>query len=231
EQAGQAVNLLNKTMFDDRVVRVDFDAGISEGRQFGRGESGDQWRDDFRGDFDVARGGQGRNLLRDIVGMPEAQVYVGKRKQDHGRFGVAESEESAKKRAKTQEGSPGFAGLPARNPFGDNFAGLPMTFGSQANAFGGYQFGGAYEKGPREKGKGLGKGPLLRKRLSAGAVGKGRKRQPTVFEALSEQYLDIQFNLLRGDIVILVPIKGGGFTSPPCPILLSAPEVAAGVGV
>ncbi|CAE8658089.1 unnamed protein product, partial [Polarella glacialis] len=161
EQAGQAVNLLNKTMFDDRVVRVDFDAGISEGRQFGRGESGDQWRDDFRGDFDVARGGQGRNLLRDIVGMPEAQVYVGKRKQDHGRFGVAESEESAKKRAKTQEGSPGFAGLPARNPFGDNFAGLPMTFGSQANAFGGYQFGGAYEKGPREKGKGLGKGPLL----------------------------------------------------------------------
>merc|ERR1712232_1091965 len=87
EQAAQAVNLLNKTTFDERLLRVDWDAGISEGRQFGRGESGDQWRDDFREDYDAARGGQGRNLLRKVEGDAERQVYVGKRKQNHGRFG------------------------------------------------------------------------------------------------------------------------------------------------
>lgn len=43
-----------------RIARgVDLDAGFVEGRQFGRGESGGQWRDDFREDVDEGRGGQG----------------------------------------------------------------------------------------------------------------------------------------------------------------------------
>eukprot|EP00746_Dinoflagellata_sp_MGD_P167424 gnl/MRDRNA2_/MRDRNA2_98023_c0_seq1.p1 gnl/MRDRNA2_/MRDRNA2_98023_c0~~gnl/MRDRNA2_/MRDRNA2_98023_c0_seq1.p1 ORF type:complete len:201 (+),score=39.14 gnl/MRDRNA2_/MRDRNA2_98023_c0_seq1:104-706(+) len=86
EQASQAVNLLNGTVFDDRSVRVDWDAGVQEGRQFGRGESGDQWRDDFRSDYDPARGGQGRGLLKRIEGEEDTQVYTGKRKHDHGNF-------------------------------------------------------------------------------------------------------------------------------------------------
>ena len=45
EAAGLAVNLLTHTVLDDRVIRVDWDAGFIEGRQYGRGQSGDQWRD------------------------------------------------------------------------------------------------------------------------------------------------------------------------------------------
>lgn len=128
EQAAQAVNLLNKTMFDDRLIRVDWDAGISEGRQFGRGESGDQWRDDFRSDFDVARGGAGRNLLRKIEDQPNRQVYVGKLRNDHGRFGKEEAEEPAAKRPR-QEVPAGYWGGPGLGGFDGFGSGLPMSFG------------------------------------------------------------------------------------------------------
>jgi hypothetical protein len=77
------VNLLNHSVFDDRMIRVDWDAGLhlGEGRQFGRGQTGDQWRDDFRDDFDAARGGQGRALLRrlDAEGGDVKQVFIGLR--------------------------------------------------------------------------------------------------------------------------------------------------------
>uniref|UniRef100_A0A7S4RVT2 RRM domain-containing protein n=1 Tax=Alexandrium monilatum TaxID=311494 RepID=A0A7S4RVT2_9DINO len=145
EQAAQAVNLLNKTNFDDRLIRVDWDAGISDGRQFGRGESGDQWRDDFRGDFDVARGGQGRNLLRKIDDLPGKQVYVGKRRQDHGRFGAQagaapqDAGEPANKRARQRGpagGAPGaWGGFPGYPMPGFDAYGLPMAFGANP-AFG-----------------------------------------------------------------------------------------------
>ncbi|CAL1140539.1 unnamed protein product [Cladocopium goreaui] len=84
EQAKEAVNLLNKITFDDRVIRVDLDAGFTEGRQFGRGESGGQWRDDFREDVDEGRGGKGGGLLKRIEGMPNRQVYRGKKRQAGG---------------------------------------------------------------------------------------------------------------------------------------------------
>ena len=42
---------------DDRVIRVDWDEGFSEGRQFGRGDTGGQRRDDYRPDYDQGRGG------------------------------------------------------------------------------------------------------------------------------------------------------------------------------
>lgn len=40
------------TRLDDRVVRVDWDAGFIEGRQYGRGKSGGQVRDEYRTDYD-----------------------------------------------------------------------------------------------------------------------------------------------------------------------------------
>lgn len=43
---------VNGTRLDDRIVRVDWDAGFVEGRQFGRGKSGGQVRDEYRQDFD-----------------------------------------------------------------------------------------------------------------------------------------------------------------------------------
>merc|ERR1711948_11019 len=128
------------------VIRVDWDAGVTEGRQLGRGESGDQWRDDFRADYDVARGGQGRNLLRKIDGQPGKQVYVGKRKQDHGRFGKKEDAPDAA--SQDWGAAAGFGGgFGAEWGLGGGFAGLPMQFGP-APAFGAFGF---------DKGKGKGK--------------------------------------------------------------------------
>ena len=75
--AAKAVAALNGVLLDDRLIRVDWDAGFIEGRQYGRGQSGDQWRDDLRDDFDPARGGQGRALLRSLE--DGSQIFVGNR--------------------------------------------------------------------------------------------------------------------------------------------------------
>lgn len=58
--AQRCLVLASGTVFDDRVIRVDWDAGdqIDEDRQFGRGEKG-QRRDDFRHYYDPGRGGEG----------------------------------------------------------------------------------------------------------------------------------------------------------------------------
>lgn len=51
-----ALKVLNESVCDDRVIRCDADAGFMPGRQFGRGKSGGQFRDERRTDFDPARG-------------------------------------------------------------------------------------------------------------------------------------------------------------------------------
>ncbi len=72
---------VNGTRLDDRIVRVDWDAGFIEGRQYGRGKSGGQVRDgklfsylldlpkpncfylpEYRTDFDGGRGGYGHSI-------------------------------------------------------------------------------------------------------------------------------------------------------------------------
>mmetsp|Transcript_12131 Transcript_12131/g.26938 ORF Transcript_12131/g.26938 Transcript_12131/m.26938 type:complete len:250 (-) Transcript_12131:57-806(-) len=158
EQAAQAVNLLNKTNFDERMIRVDWDAGIVEGRQFGRGESGDQWRDDFRDDDDPARGGQGRNLLRRIEGQPDRQVYVGQRKHAHGKFGKEAEEGEPPAKMRRLDGS-------AASPWGAfgghavGPGGLPMSFGAVPS----FNMAYAYDTS-KGKGKGKGKGKSKGKR-------------------------------------------------------------------
>ncbi|KAF4672137.1 nuclear cap binding complex subunit [Perkinsus chesapeaki] len=82
DDAAWAQNLLNTSTFDDRVIRVDWDSGVSAGRQFGRGQTGDQWRDDFRDDFDPSRGGQGRGLLKALESGDGNQLFVGKRDRE-----------------------------------------------------------------------------------------------------------------------------------------------------
>eukprot|EP01084_Bolivina_argentea_P095536 171739_1 len=52
-----ARNYLNGTKLDDRIVRVDLDPGFEPGRQFGRGTTGGQVRDDRRREYDEGRGG------------------------------------------------------------------------------------------------------------------------------------------------------------------------------
>ncbi|EFN54385.1 hypothetical protein CHLNCDRAFT_14225, partial [Chlorella variabilis] len=62
EDTEDCVKYVNGTMLDDRPIRVDFDWGFVEGRQFGRGRSGGQVRDEYRMDFDSGRGGYGSIL-------------------------------------------------------------------------------------------------------------------------------------------------------------------------
>ncbi|XVF66777.1 hypothetical protein PTKIN_Ptkin10aG0065600 [Pterospermum kingtungense] len=47
-----AVKYISGTILDDRPIRVDFDWGFVEGRQWGRGRSGGQVRDEYRTDYD-----------------------------------------------------------------------------------------------------------------------------------------------------------------------------------
>lgn len=55
EDALQAVAYLSGTKLDGRVIRVELDAGFQPGRQYGRGASGGQVRDDRRTTADPAR--------------------------------------------------------------------------------------------------------------------------------------------------------------------------------
>jgi nuclear cap-binding protein subunit 2 len=53
---------VNQTRLDDRIIRTDWDAGFIDGRQFGRGRSGGQVRDEYRKDYDPGRGGFGKRF-------------------------------------------------------------------------------------------------------------------------------------------------------------------------
>ena len=64
--AERAVKYLNGTKLDDREVRMDFDWGFVEGRQFGRGKSGGQVRDEYRTTYDEGRGGYGKLLKTEL---------------------------------------------------------------------------------------------------------------------------------------------------------------------
>lgn len=50
---------ISGTKLDERIIRCDLDLGYKEGRQFGRGKSGGQVRDEHRQDYDPGRGGWG----------------------------------------------------------------------------------------------------------------------------------------------------------------------------
>uniref|UniRef100_F6PQP3 Nuclear cap-binding protein subunit 2 n=1 Tax=Monodelphis domestica TaxID=13616 RepID=F6PQP3_MONDO len=51
--AENAMRYINGTHLDDRIIRTDWDAGFREGRQYGRGRSGGQVRDEYRQDYDL----------------------------------------------------------------------------------------------------------------------------------------------------------------------------------
>ncbi|CAK6971348.1 nuclear cap-binding protein subunit 2 [Scomber scombrus] len=66
--AEHAMRFVNGTRLDDRIIRTDWDTGFKEGRQFGRGKSGGQVRDEYRQDYDPARGGYGKLAQQHRVG-------------------------------------------------------------------------------------------------------------------------------------------------------------------
>lgn len=64
EESLYAVRYLDQTKLDDRIIKIDRDPGFVDGREFGRGVSGGQVRDEFREDYDPGRGGYGKNRPR-----------------------------------------------------------------------------------------------------------------------------------------------------------------------
>ncbi|PVU91391.1 hypothetical protein BB561_004419 [Smittium simulii] len=64
EFAYNCVKYINGTKLDDRMIRTDLDPGFKEGRQFGRGKSGGQVRDEHREEYDKDRGGWGHIKAR-----------------------------------------------------------------------------------------------------------------------------------------------------------------------
>lgn len=67
EDAEMCMRYINSTRLDDRIVRTDWDAGFVEGRQYGRGKSGGQVRDEYRTDYDTSRGGYGKIVQQKII--------------------------------------------------------------------------------------------------------------------------------------------------------------------
>ncbi|KAJ4765202.1 Nuclear cap-binding protein subunit 2 [Rhynchospora pubera] len=77
EDAEDAVKYISGTMLDDRPIRVDFDWGFEEGRQWGRGRSGGQVRDEYRTDYDPGRGGYGKMVQRELEQQRQLVEYGG----------------------------------------------------------------------------------------------------------------------------------------------------------
>ncbi len=75
------------TKLDERVIRTDLDPGFEEGRQYGRGKSGGQVRDEYRDDYDEGRGGLGKAIQSDRMREVERQrERDGHHEEDYGRL-------------------------------------------------------------------------------------------------------------------------------------------------
>ncbi|CAF9927044.1 MAG: Nuclear cap-binding protein subunit 2 [Gomphillus americanus] len=60
QDALDCMKYIGGTKLDERIIRTDLDPGFQEGRQYGRGKSGGQVRDEYRDEFDAGRGGYGK---------------------------------------------------------------------------------------------------------------------------------------------------------------------------
>ncbi|KAF7594529.1 nuclear cap binding complex subunit [Aspergillus hancockii] len=65
QDALDCLKYIGGTKLDERIIRTDLDPGFEEGRQYGRGKSGGQVRDEYREEYDPGRGGYGRAYADD----------------------------------------------------------------------------------------------------------------------------------------------------------------------
>ncbi|XP_019184427.1 PREDICTED: nuclear cap-binding protein subunit 2 isoform X1 [Ipomoea nil] len=75
EDTEDSVKYISGTILDDRPIRVDFDWGFMEGRQWGRGKSGGQVRDEYRTDYDPGRGGYGKLVQKELEAQRQLVDY------------------------------------------------------------------------------------------------------------------------------------------------------------
>ncbi|GAA5936495.1 nuclear cap-binding protein subunit CBC2 [Sporobolomyces koalae] len=65
DHALASLRYISGTKLDERIIRADLDPGYLENRQYGRGKSGGQVRDEYREDWDAGRGGWGHLKTRE----------------------------------------------------------------------------------------------------------------------------------------------------------------------
>lgn len=99
------VKYINGTVLDDRTIRVDFDWGFVEGRQFGRGRSGGQVRDEFRTDFDEGRGGYGKIVGQEILARQNMMAQLTEEMNAGGTGGYRKGPHGAPRRRFDRPGS------------------------------------------------------------------------------------------------------------------------------
>ncbi|KAK3322590.1 hypothetical protein B0H66DRAFT_531924 [Apodospora peruviana] len=73
QDALDCMKYIGGTKLDERIIRTDLDPGFEEGRQYGRGKSGGQVRDEYREDYDEGRGGLGRAIQSERLRDTERQ--------------------------------------------------------------------------------------------------------------------------------------------------------------
>jgi hypothetical protein len=78
QDALACLRYISGTTLDDRTVRADLDPGYKDGRQYGRGKSGGQVRDEYREDWDPGRGGYGHiKALEEERIQQQEELYRG----------------------------------------------------------------------------------------------------------------------------------------------------------
>jgi len=82
EDASDCVKYINGTRLDDRIIRTDWDVGFKDGRQYGRGKTGGQVRDEYRMDYDPGRGGYGKGEPSEKIEGNNLRETLGSRKRD-----------------------------------------------------------------------------------------------------------------------------------------------------
>jgi len=75
QDALDCMKYIGGTKLDERIIRTDLDPGFEEGRQYGRGKSGGQVRDEYREDYDEGRGGLGRAIQSERLRETERRDY------------------------------------------------------------------------------------------------------------------------------------------------------------
>ncbi|RJE25170.1 hypothetical protein PHISCL_02509 [Aspergillus sclerotialis] len=78
QDALDCLKYIGGTKLDERIIRTDLDPGFEEGRQYGRGKSGGQVRDEYREEYDPGRGGYGRAYAEDQMRREEEEYGRGR---------------------------------------------------------------------------------------------------------------------------------------------------------
>ncbi|WFD27025.1 nuclear cap binding complex subunit [Malassezia nana] len=107
DEAVDCMRFVSGTKLDERVIRCDLDPGYRDGRQYGRGRSGGQVRDEYRQEYDAGRGGWGHNKMREEEEKKRKEAMERERERHERREEVYREEKDAIDPHKAPSGADG----------------------------------------------------------------------------------------------------------------------------